>query len=65
MLRALVDCLVELLGKRSKDEAEFMESQFIFLSGIKVDHMVELDPCDVCIIPKVFCSNVTFISIVD
>ena len=53
MLWPAVDKLVELLGKRPENEAEFVEAQFFRFAGIEVNHVVVLNPSYACEISEV------------
>lgn len=57
-----VDLLVQLLGKRTEDEAKFVETELFRLTGVKVYHVVVLDPSNACEICQILGVNVTFIA---
>lgn len=62
MLWSAVDLLVELLRKRPEDEAKFVEAELFRLAGVKVYHVVVLDPSNACEISEILGVDVTFIA---
>lgn len=53
MFWSAVNKLVELLGKRTENEAEFVETQFFRLTCVEIYHVVVLDPSNACEISKI------------
>ena len=53
VLRPSVDQLVELLRKRTEDEAEFVEAKFFRLTGVEVYHVVVLNSSNGCKISEI------------
>lgn len=54
VLGSSVDLLVQLLGKRTEDEAELMESQFLWLTCVEVDQVVVLHSAYASVVSEVF-----------
>jgi hypothetical protein len=60
-----VDELVELLGQRSKDEAELMESKLFGFTSIEINHVVVLNPSDSSKVSEVLRADIAFVSHVE
>lgn len=62
MLWSAVDLLVQLLGKRTEDEAKFVETELFRFAGVKAYHVVVLDPSNACEISQILRVDVTLIT---
>lgn len=65
MLLTIVYQFVQLLGKRSEDQTEFMETKFLWLSCVEIYHMVVLHLSTASEVIDIFWSNISFVSNID
>ena len=60
-----VNGIIQLLWKGSKEYAKFMETEFIFFTGVKINKVVELYSIISCKVWKILICDVALISMVD